>query len=210
MANEKQELQKEARSLGIKFGTNDSREDLREAIVKHKKGGKKEKMVEVKESTLEAILASQKKQDATNKENIAKIKRLEAVADKGRLGVYDERDKSGDLIRTARIGMIDGALVYGWSAMLVNKVGVVEGKVVVDQQMEVFLENLKFDPSKQEDKKKNPKIIKEVYEYLRFSRALTRVTGEIIKSERGADGHFKTLRLDDGREIRIDIRFINV
>ncbi len=175
------------------------------------KNEKKEETEVVSKTALAAILKRIEDQDKVIAGHSKEIERVTYAADKSRLGVYDKKNAAGELIRTCNVATIDGSIVMGWGNMITDEVYVTpEGKVVEKQIMEIFYQNPDFDKTKEADDKKNSRILKKQYDYLAFFRAIRREKGEIIKDERGEDGHFKTIRLGNGNEVKLDIRFINV
>ncbi len=170
----------------------------------------------VSKSDLAAIIKKIADQDKTIAQQAKDIERVTYAADKSRLGVYDKKNAAGELIRTCNIATINGSIVMGWGNMVKDEVYVTpEGKIVANQIMEVFYQNPDFDKNKKAttqegEKNDNPRIVKKEYDYLAFFRAIKREKGEIIRDERGEDGHFKTIRLTNGNEVKLDIRFINV
>jgi len=160
-----------------------------------KKGKKGEETVEVPASLLQELLDRDKARDD-------QIARLTEAADLGRLDKYDQEHK-GDLIRTAKIGLINHKgktkMVLGWKS-LEDYVGYDsdKGKVEYRQTAEYWL-----------DEGEDKKPTKVVMDQLIFSRTLSRVVGDIV-GEAQKDGEVtRTLRFPDGREIVIDIRFLN-
>lgn len=153
----------------------------------------KEETVEVSKADLQSILDTVQEQKKA-------INRLESAADVGRLAKYDS-EHAENLIREARLGLWEHKgekkYVVGWK-MVKDEVGVYDGKVVEHQVIGIYLDS---------GEGKNPVMIES--EYLNWARNLKRVTGQIIRESKTPEGETRTLKFEDGREIEVDIRFIN-
>ena len=160
----------------------------------------KKDIVEVPRSALEQILARQKEQEQVNKDQAEKIRMLTEVADKGRLARYEEKNRPGGLLRRATVRTWEGSLVLGWK-MTTDEVGLstVDGRTVLIEKQIV---SLYLDTGNKEPE------VREV-PLLDFSRNYKTLPGDIVKQSKGEFGETYTLRLEDGRNIELDIRFIN-
>jgi len=153
--------------------------------------------VEVERGVLESILDNQKRMEGTIETQTKTIEMLKSVADKGRLAKYDA-DHSEVLIRRANVGVWEGAVVLGWASAK-DEVGFVHGVLKETQIIKLYL-----------DAGKGKEPTTEEIEFLYFYRNVKRLFGDIIRESRSSTGETKTLKLEDGREFELDVRFINL
>jgi len=123
-----------------------------------------------------------------------RMARLESVASKARLGVYDDKHR-GPLGKMAGIRKIDNKYVVGWSGLLHN---IVEQNVVTNKWEEIQdLEVYFIDKTKAK------------MTYKQWKDRYTKVNCPVI-SERIEDGiTFVTLELPEGEKVTLDIKFVN-
>lgn len=130
-------------------------------------------------------------------EDAEKIRMLETVADAGRVAAF-ESGKPKKLVRIARLNTFDGKLIVGWRTVK-DEVLYIDNKVVANQVIKLFLLDDKDEKSEIDQ------------DYLTFVRKSKSVEGEIIKKaddeENGTTIY--TLRLANGRQVEVDVRFIN-
>lgn len=163
------------------------------------KSGKK---VEIDEKLLQDLVARDEKREEILKQQTKDIERLTHAADKSRLAQFDAQHQ-GALIRTAFISSwiakkdSKERLILGWE-MARDEVGFTDGKLIAHQTVRLFL-----DEGEGEDP------LKEEVEYLYWSRNVKKIKADIIKESITPDGVFRTLKLPDGREVELDIRFLN-
>jgi len=172
--------------------------------------------VAVPKSLLEEVLANQKKLEESVISRDKEIERLTYAADKSRLGIWDQRNNGGQLIRKMAVGVWEIAdtkgnvvpyIIRGWKTV-VDEVNIEDNggvrRLVEHQVIKLFL-----------DQGSNPdgsdKEFKEVdIEYVQFYRRVKRLAGEVIKESRDENAEFRTLRFPDGRTVEMDIRFVNI
>lgn len=170
---------------------------------------KKEEMVSVPKSLIEEILANQKtmaeKVDTLTKDN----EKLLYAADKSRLGIFEARNNQGELIRTVNVGIwrtrngddVKDHIVLGtkmvFQDVLIEEVGGIR-RLVEKQTLRIFLDN---------------GVGKEISEvdvaYAVFYQNVTRVRAQVVGESKNENGSFKKVRFDDGREVELDVNFIN-
>lgn len=179
------------------------------------KPSKDEELVEVPKSTLEIILKKQEELEKARANDKELIDRLTYAADKSRLGIWDERNSQGELIRTYGVGIwkivddkggVKEHIVRG-TKMIADDVVIEDNggvrRLVENQTLKVYLDD-------GVDKSGNDKEFIEIeIPYVNFYRLVTRKRFPVIKESKTTNGEFRTLRLDDGREIELDIRFLN-
>lgn len=177
----------------------------------------KEEMVTVPKGVLEEVLAGQKRMEEALDVKTKEIERLTYAADRSRLGIFDQRNNGGQLIRKMSVGVWEepdgkggqiSSIVRGWK-MVRDEVNLEDNggirRLVEIQTIRLFLDQ-GVDKA---TGKENP--FKEVdVEYIRFYRQVKRTTGEVVKESRDENGEYRTLRLEDGRTIDMDIRFVNI
>ncbi len=151
----------------------------------------------VEKAVLEQILENQRRLENTIKQQEKDISMLTTVADKGRLAKYEDKNR-GTLIRTARVGIWKGDVILGW-VMVKDEVGFVHGVLQETQIIKLFLDAGPGNSPKEQE-----------VEYLNFYRNVSRATGDVLKESRGTNGETRLIKLQDGREFELDIRFINL
>lgn len=120
------------------------------------------------------------------------LKRLKSVADVGRLGQYDDKNKA-ELKRVVLLSTWDGKVIVGWK-MTKDDVQKVNGIWREFQLIQIKLED---DTTVD-------------LPYLQFSQEVVKVDAEIIsRTKEGGHETLKVLRKDNGKEIVIDVTFVN-
>lgn len=175
----------------------------------------KDETVTVPKSLLEEVLSNQKKLEEGMSARDKEIERLTYAADKSRLGIYDSRNASGQLIRKLTVGLWEvgteenkkSFIVRGWK-MVADEVNMEDNggirRLVERQVIRLFL-----DQGTDGEGKDKPFMEVDV-DYVKFYRQVKRLTGEVIKESRDDKGDYRTLRFDDGRTVEMDIRFVNI
>jgi len=154
-----------------------------------------------RQESYEKVIADQSKQLQTQ---ASQIDRLMGSADKSRLEYWDRLHQSGELIRQANIRYFKEkdtdkwALVLGWSGLVVDEVGVRDGRIEAKQIMKVFLDQGNGNEPKEQ-----------LVDILDFARFCKYEPADIIETKKSRNGEFYKLRLQDGREVEFDIRFLN-
>lgn len=161
----------------------------------------KSEMIEVDKNVLEKILEKQKFQDEKAIVQEKEIKRLTAAADLGRLAKYDQ-EHQGTLIHVAKVATIEhkgkDRIVLGWKTIK-DSVKIRNGILEEDQVSEYYLES--DDPAK-------PFKVEMLQR--QWYQEIGRIEGEIISTTTTPDGRdTRTLRFKDGKELQMDIAFIN-
>ena len=152
---------------------------------------KKEKknVVEVDAETLEKLL---KTVEAQGK----KIEILTEVADKNRLSRVEEMRAQGKLVKKVNLNTYDGKIIIGWKK--------VKDDVYMDQQGRLHEEQivgLVFQGEKEPGKEMDVRS---------FTRLIVKIPAEVLEESKDKDGNTNFLvQTADGREIKIDSKFIN-
>lgn len=177
----------------------------------------KEEMVQVPKSVLEEVLAGQKRLEEGLAIKDKEIERLTYAADSSRLGIYDQRNNGGQLIRKMAVGVWEepdgdgstkSSYIRGWKIVR-DEVNLEDNggirRLVEHQVIRLFLDD-GVDAATGHDKP-----FREVdIEYVRFYRQVKREVGEVVRESRDEKGEYRTLRMKDGRTIDMDIRFVNI
>jgi len=163
---------------------------------------KKEETVPVPVDVLKEIRSKMDAQDAMLKKQEAELERLNYAADKGRLHRFDQR-REEDIIRTARVATwIDEndvlQVVRGWQTETDKVFFDQEGVMHVDQKIKLLLG---------EGKTASEVVLSHLYWFQNMTSVAGDIVGEAIDKEKGT--HLRTIRMKDGEEIVMDIRFIN-
>ncbi len=144
-------------------------------------------MVQVPKKTLDAVL---KRLDTLEDDN----KLLKSVADKGRMARVEQLRAQGKLVKSVRIGKIDGNFVVGWKLVKDDVHFDSEGRLVEEQIIKVFFED---------------KTSKEM-NVRSFANSMEHIEGEVTMEGKDRDGNISlTVLLPDGKEISIGQNFIN-
>lgn len=176
-----------------------------------------EEKVEVPKSLLESILKKQEEIEAQLSAKNEKIAQLEYAADKGRMGIYEQRNKKGELIRTygvhywpvtdpktkvTREYMVRGTKLVDDDVAVEDNGGV--RRLVERQTLRLFLDM-------GVDADGHDKSFKEVdIPYLSFRQRKVTKRFPVVKQSTTDEGRdLRTLRFDDGREVEFDIAFLN-
>lgn len=160
-------------------------------------GEAKKDEVKVSKKTLDSILDRIESLEADNKKKDEKIEMLTNISDKARLAKYEEQNRAGSLIRTARVSFWKGLPVIGWQTVK-DEVGFIDGRLRVNQVIRLFM---------QVEGEKEPKS--EEVEYLYWSQNIDGEAGEVVSRNHTKDGEFWTIEFKDGKKVTLDIRFIN-
>lgn len=182
-----------------------------------------EEKVAVPKSLLEQILQGQKELEAKVTdlgsqvaERDRTIEKLTYAADKNRMGIWEERNAAGDIIRTVTIGswlykfpdsekteqrFVMATQLIQDEVMIEDNGGV--RRLVERQTLRVFL-----DDGVDADNKM--KFVTVDVPYVRFYQNVLRVPATVIGESKTEDGsHIRKVRFPDGKTLEIDIRFIN-
>ncbi len=126
---------------------------------------------------------------------IRRVERVEGAADVGRLAKMDDKNRKEPL-KVVRLGVWQGNIITGWK-LKANNVEKVNG---VWRELQTI--ELKFEVA--------PAV--EV-PYLQFVQETQKVDATIISRTKDEGGDFETLKVrtnDDGKEVLIDSRFVNL
>ena len=163
----------------------------------------KKDTVEVPKNLLQEIIDNQKIQDEKIKNLEGENERLVYAADKARLSIFDSR-QGIDIIRKFHIGtwMYEGKarLIVGWFMVKDEVTTVFEDgrrRIVEDQVIMLLLDN------------GDKESIEVEVAYPTFANEMKRVTGDVVSSAKRGKDEYRTLKLEDGREIEMNIKFVN-
>ncbi len=172
---------------------------------------KDKEVVEVPKSLIETILKQQEDLMKRLDDKDEQIKQLTYAADKGRMGIYEQRNTQGELIRTYGVGIwpitdlktgketeyiVRGTKLIFQDVVIEDNGGV--RRLVETQTLRVFLDQGADKDFKQID-----------MPYVNFYRTVRRTRMPVVRESRTEKGEFRTLRCEDGREIEFDINFLN-
>ena len=153
----------------------------------------KMKTVVIEKDVLDKILNKIESQDK-------EIEILKKISDKNRLERY-EKENEGEIIRRAKVGLWDNKIIIGWKKGI-DDVGFIhmDGRSVLVEKQTIVL--ILDDGGKTLEKEVN---------YLEFSKNINRLEGDIINEKRNLKTgvETKTLQFDDGKEVTIDVKFLN-
>lgn len=155
-----------------------------------------EKTVAISKKQFDSLIEKMDKVLDENNSLRETVKMLEAVSDKARLAHFQEQ-KKGPIIKKARVSFWDDKPIIGWSKIK-DEVGYLNGRLVVNQQIRIFIE---------EEVGKTP-VAKDL-EYLYWVQNVQAKEGEIKKKIENDGRVMYTVVMEDGREITLDIVFIN-
>lgn len=115
------------------------------------------------------------------------------VQDKKALNKIDQMRRDGKLVKDIKLRVLDGKVVVGWKT-LHDEVYFADGKLIENQKVELYLED---------------KTTKELS--MRQWAALPMYQQfEVVKEARSENGQiFYTVRREDGKELEVDITYIN-
>lgn len=169
----------------------------------------KEETVTVPKSVLTQVLNSIETLKQEREADRATIEKLSFAADKGRIDLFESRQDKGELIRTEHIGLWENEsgkyYILGWK-LSKNEVYVDgQGKVVEKQEMTLFLIDEKFTSQSESDIKEQ--VIPYASFYQNRDRVLCNVIREVSDKSKGTHAH--VLQLPDGRELEVDVNFVN-
>lgn len=177
----------------------------------------KEEVMEVPKSLIESILKKQEDMEKRLDEKDQIIDKLTYAADKGRMGIYEQRNAKGELIRTFGVGFWPVSdkksgetteyLVRG-TKMIFQDVAIEDNggvrRLVENQLLRVYLDQgVNATTGKENDYKEID------VPYVNFYRTVKRKRFPLVKESRDENGEYRTLRLEDGREVEFDINFLN-
>lgn len=157
-----------------------------------------EETVEVKRSELNSILDRLGTLEEEGAKKDSEIERLTSAADIGRLQRFDE-SRGKKLIRTASLAVWKDNIVIGWK-MVKDDVRLRGNQVIADQVIELYTLDAENEP-----------IEPEKVDYTDFTRNVGKVVGDIITKVKDEtdEKELYVLKFKDGREIKVDIAFIN-
>lgn len=147
----------------------------------------KEEMIEVPKTMLDRLL---KRMETVEEDN----KLLKEVADKDKIARIMTLRSGGKLIKTVNLSTISNKVVIGWSKVKDDVYFDEQGRLHEDQRLSVIYEGGE----------------KVEMDYRQFSRVKSPIKAEILSETKDNDGNtnLKVL-LPDGKEINIDIKFVN-
>lgn len=120
-------------------------------------------------------------------------KMLTDVQDKSKLLKLEQMRRDGKLVKDIKLRVLDGKVVVGWKT-LQDEVYFADGKLIENQKVEVFLDDQTVKPLTMRQWASLPA-------YQAF---------EVVKESRTENGQiFYTVRREDGKELDIDITYIN-
>jgi len=120
-------------------------------------------------------------------------KMLTDVQDKSKLLKLEQMRRDGKLVKDIKLRVLEGKVVVGWKT-LQDEVYFADGKLIENQKVEVFLDD-------QTTKQLSMRQWASLPAYQAF---------EVVKESRTENGQiFYTVRREDGKELDIDITYIN-
>lgn len=148
---------------------------------------KKKDNVEIPKDTLQKMMDRLEKLEKDNE-------LLKEVSDKEKLRKIEELRNGGKLVKNVNLNTLNNKIIIGWSKIKDDVYFDEQGRLHEEQIIAVVFQ----DGSKTD------------LDYRSFSRLSTKLKGEVISESKDRDGNsnMKVL-LPDGREIDIDIKFIN-
>ena len=150
---------------------------------------KKGKTIEVDAETLQTVLDRVSKLEQDNQI-------LREAADQKRLGRVEELRLQGKLVKTVKLNTIDGQIIVGWKTVKDDVYFDAEGRLHETQIYEIYF----FD------KTVEPKQV----DIRGFNRLITKVDAEVLEESKDRDGNTNfTVMTKDGREIKLDSKFVN-
>lgn len=165
-------------------------QDVPDTGKKGDKGKKKEEAedtVPVPRATLEKLLDRVEKLEKDNEI-------LKEVQDKSKLQRVSELRAAGKLVKNVNLNVLMGKIIVGWRKVKDDVYLDEQNRIHEEQVIEVIFE----DKSKKE------------LDYRSFSRLNSKLKGEVIAEKKDRDGNTNfTVLLPDGKEIDIDIKFVN-
>jgi hypothetical protein len=156
----------------------------------------KKDSVTVSKETLASLVERLDKLEEEKKRDQEKIAMLESTADVGRIAQWEERNK-GKLVSKARVCILEGKPVIGWKTVKDEVHYSPSGAMVVNQVIKIFTLT-------EDDKTEETDL-----DYIRWVRAVKSEQGEVVKKSETLDGSEYTIRLPSGRQITMDVRFLN-
>lgn len=147
----------------------------------NEKDKEKKETIEVEKSQLQEL--------------INKVKRLEAVADQGRLQMLDDVEKQKNIIPTARVNYWNDKPVYSFSLIKNNSFINGQGELVQQQVLEVVYKDGKKDE----------------FPYIDFYRNKIQKTGRVVEQtkDKKNGGLLWTIQMPDGEEHKINVKYLN-
>ena len=121
---------------------------------------------------------------------------LREVADKNRLGRVEEMRAQGKLVKSVNLNTFEGKIIVGWKK--------IKDDVYIDQQGRLHEEQIvgliyqgETEVGKEMDMRS-------------FGRLLVKVPAEVIEEGKDKEGNINfTVQTKDGREVKIDSKFVN-
>ena len=147
------------------------------------------KTVEVDSDMLQKVLARVEKLEDDNKI-------LREVADKNRLGRVEELRAQGKLVKSVNLNVFEGKIVVAWKTIRNDVYQDTKGILHEDQVVGLIFEG-------------ETGVGKEI-DIRAFARLMVKVSTEVIEEGKDKDGNINfTVLTKDGRQIKIDSKFIN-
>ena len=143
---------------------------------------------EIKEETVE--ISKKRFEDI-----IDRMERLESVASKARLGLYDDKHR-GPVGQVVSIRKIGKKYVVGWSSMIDNTVeqNVITGRWEEIQRVKIFF----LDDTEKE------------MTYKQWKNRYTKEKCDVLSEVKNSNGSTDiTLKLPDGEKVTLDVKFLN-
>lgn len=115
------------------------------------------------------------------------------VQDKSKLLKIEQMRRDGKLVKDIKLRVLEGKVVVGWKTVQ-DEVYFADGKLIENQKVAVYLED-----------KTQKELSMRQWASLPAYQAF-----EVVKESRSENGQiFYTVRREDGRELEIDITYIN-
>lgn len=156
----------------------------------------------VEPTVVEQLLKKVEDLERRDEENQKKLTMLAAVADKGRVFNYESNQVDKKPVRV-KLSVFGGGLIVGWRTLkdeLIKHPST--GAIVGEEQAYEILVLDKED--------KTTKVVLGSYPAFSDARYSERIEAEVVSKKEGWDGSLMfDLKLEDGRVITLDARFVN-
>ena len=150
---------------------------------------KEKEMVQVPKDVLQTLLTRVEKVENDNQI-------LREVADKNRLGRVEEMRAQGKLVKSVNLNTFEGKIIVGWRKIKDDVYLDTQGRLHEDQVVGLIFQG-------------ETEVGKEM-DIRSFGRLLVKIPAEVIEEGKDKEGNINfTVQTKDGREVKIDSKFVN-